>query len=36
MSENAKILNGGSSGIVPMKEKLSYAFAQMPGTFYGG
>ncbi len=25
-----------SSGIVPMKEKISYAFAQMPGTFYGG
>lgn len=22
--------------IVPMKEKMSYAFAQMPGTFYGG
>jgi Na+/melibiose symporter-like transporter len=36
MSEKAQILNGRSSGIVPMKEKLSYAFAQMPGTFYGG
>ena len=23
-------------GTVPMKEKLAYAFAQMPGTFYGG
>jgi len=23
-------------GIVPMKEKLAYSFAQMPGTFYGG
>ena len=22
--------------IVPLKEKLAYAFAQMPGTFYGG
>ena len=25
-----------NAGIVPMKEKLAYAFAQMPGTFYGG
>ncbi|MHA2289281.1 MAG: MFS transporter [Promethearchaeota archaeon] len=25
-----------SLGIVPLKEKLAYAFAQMPGTFYGG
>jgi len=23
-------------GIVPIKEKLAYSFAQMPGTFYGG
>lgn len=23
-------------GIVPLKEKLAYAFGQMPGTFYGG
>ena len=23
-------------GIVPMREKLAYGFAQMPGTFYGG
>ncbi len=29
-------LENESLGIVPMKEKLSYAFAQMPGTFYGG
>jgi Na+/melibiose symporter-like transporter len=36
MSKEAQILNGRSSGIVLMKEKLSYAFAQMPGTFYGG
>jgi len=24
------------AGIVPIKEKLAYSFAQMPGTFYGG
>lgn len=30
------ISDSSSSGIVPMKEKLAYAFAQMPGTFYGG
>jgi len=35
-TEKVQILEGGSSGIVPLKEKLSYAFAQMPGTFYGG
>ena len=25
-----------NAGIVPIKEKLAYSFAQMPGTFYGG
>ena len=35
-TEEAKFLENGSSGIVPLKEKLAYAFAQMPGTFYGG
>ncbi|TES94094.1 MAG: hypothetical protein E3J90_13150 [Promethearchaeota archaeon] len=25
-----------NAGIVPVKEKLAYSFAQMPGTFYGG
>ncbi|MBY9015688.1 MAG: MFS transporter [Candidatus Lokiarchaeota archaeon] len=34
--ENAKFLSDESSGIVPIKEKLAYSFAQMPGTFYGG
>ncbi len=35
-NEKTQVLKTTSSGIVPMKEKLSYAFAQMPGTFYGG
>jgi len=35
-TEIAKHLDDSSSEIVPMKEKLSYGFAQMPGTFYGG
>ncbi|MFX0076283.1 MAG: MFS transporter [Candidatus Hermodarchaeota archaeon] len=30
------ISSNESSEIVPLKEKLSYAFGQMPGTFYGG
>ncbi len=34
--EIAKHLEHSSSEIVPLKEKLSYSFAQMPGTFYGG
>ena len=34
--EKVQILEGGSAGIVPTKEKLAYAFAQIPGTFYGG
>jgi len=32
----SKNLENGSSEIVPLKEKLAYSFAQMPGTFYGG
>jgi Na+/melibiose symporter-like transporter len=32
--EKVQILENESSGIVPLKEKLAYAFAQMPGTFY--
>ena len=35
-NEKTQILGNESSEIVPMKEKLSYAFGQMPGTFYGG
>ena len=35
-NEKAQILGYEISEIVPMKEKLSYAFGQMPGTFYGG
>ena len=35
-TEIAKHLELSSSEIVPLKEKLSYSFAQMPGTFYGG
>lgn len=35
-TEIAKHLESSSSEIVPLKEKLSYSFAQMPGTFYGG
>ena len=35
-TENAKFLENVNSGIVPKKEKIAYAFAQMPGTFYGG
>jgi Na+/melibiose symporter-like transporter len=31
-----RVSDSSSSGIVPMREKLAYAFAQMPGTFYGG
>ena len=29
-------LEDDRSEIVPLKEKLAYSFAQMPGTFYGG
>ncbi len=40
MSDNdtgiAKHLERSSSERVPLKEKLSYSFAQMPATFYGG
>ena len=32
----AKDSGKGNSDVVPMKEKLAYSFAQMPGTFYGG
>jgi len=35
-SNDIKHLENGSSEIVPLKEKLAYSFAQMPGTFYGG
>ena len=35
-AEIAKHLEHSSSEIVPLKEKLSYSFAQMPGTFYAG
>jgi Na+/melibiose symporter-like transporter len=35
-TEIAKHLEHSSSEIVPLKEKLSYSFAQMPATFYGG
>jgi len=34
--KSTEFLENGASEIVPLKEKLSYGFAQMPGTFYGG
>ncbi len=34
-TEEAHSIENVTSGIVPMKEKFAYAFAQMPGTFYG-
>ncbi len=33
--KDSNVLNDKSFEIVPSKEKLSYAFAQLPGTFYG-
>ena len=35
-NEKTQILEKSRSETVPMKEKLSYSFGQMPGTFYGG
>lgn len=35
-TNESKFSDKADMGIVPMKEKLAYAFGQMPGTFYGG
>ena len=34
--KSTEFLENEASERVPLKEKLSYGFAQMPGTFYGG
>ncbi|MFX1292766.1 MAG: hypothetical protein ACFFAG_17610, partial [Promethearchaeota archaeon] len=33
--KDTELLENEDSEIVPLKEKLSYGFAYMPGTFYG-
>ncbi|MFX0030423.1 MAG: MFS transporter [Candidatus Hermodarchaeota archaeon] len=36
MHDDSELQEVSISEIVPLKEKLSYSFASMPGTFYGG
>ena len=33
--KDTELLENDTSGVVPLREKLSYGFAEMPGTFYG-
>ncbi|MHA1757935.1 MAG: hypothetical protein ACTSVV_14270, partial [Promethearchaeota archaeon] len=35
-NKDERDINTDDFDIVPFKEKLAYAFGQMPGTFYGG
>ena len=35
-NKDTQFIEDTASEIVPLKEKLSYGFASMPGTFYGG